>query len=42
MILDGFVKNRTDLILVIPAKVLRRAQDRELVERPESGLFEGL
>ena len=38
--IDGPVKSRETPLFVIPAKVLRQAQDRELVERPESSYIE--
>jgi len=39
IIFDDFVKSRKTPFFVIPAEVLRHAQDRELIERPESSLF---
>ena len=36
---DGLVKSRKSPFFVIPAKVLRQAQDREPAEWPESSLF---
>jgi len=39
---DGFAKSRKTPFFVIPAEVLRQAQDRELIERPESILFKWL